>query len=1061
MLPTARSFVFATWASLLLTAPAPAQDSLTVPDWENPRVFNINKEEPYATCVPHPGTSSALGFTPASSPFYRSLNGKWKFRWVPKPADRPVGFHRDDYDITPWGEIDVPSNWEFQGYGTPIYVNSDYEFPGEPNPPKIPHDDNPVGSYKRWFTLPPEWKDQQVFIHFGAVKSAFYIWINGRRVGYSEDSKLPAEWNITPYVREGSNSVALEVYRWSDGTYLECQDMWRISGITRDVYLYAAPAIRIRDVAIRAGLDERYRDGRLRVDVELQSHLPVGTPAAGELTLQLLDDSGKPVFTEHQPFGLLGKTSGRVAFSRSIPSPRPWTAETPVLYAVAVELTAGSGIRQVVAFRTGFRTVEIKAGQLLVNGVAVRLKGTNRHEHDPRTAHVLSDSVLLRDIRLMKQFNLNTVRTSHYPNDPRWYDLCDRYGIYVIDEANIESHGMGYGDKSLAKDTVWREAHLDRTRRMVERDKNHPSVIIWSLGNEAGDGPNFTATSTWIRVHDPSRPVHYERAGEGPNTDIVCPMYAWSYLERYASRVQSRPLIMCEYAHAMGNSTGNLQDIWDIIERYPQLQGASIWDWVDQGFLKTAPSGEKYYGYGGDWGPKDVKSDQNFLCNGLVLPDRTPHPGLWEVKKVYQYVRVRPTPGSANHWEVTNTHDFRDLKAFDIRWDVAEDGRKIAGGSVVAPEVPPHGRKVLAVPMPAIDPKPGREYFVTFRTVTRSPEPFKPAGFEVAVDQYRLPHAADLRPISSASLPRISMHDSGSVLTLTGKEFRLLFDRSTGMMTSYRFRGTEILEQGIEPHFWRPPTDNDFGNNMPKTSGVWRRAGAERLLKGFAAEAVQKGAVRVRAEYALPTVSSSLVLTYVIAGNGEVRVREEFRTGRKDLPEMPRFGVKLRLKAPLESLEYFGRGPQENYCDRNSSALVGRYRSTVSEQYFPYISPQENGNRTDVRWMAFRDGAGQGLLVAGGPVVSLSALHYSPEDLTQESRGSRHTIDLTRRDFVSVCVDLKQRGVGGDDSWGASPHSQYCVLPVDQTFEFRLLPIGAGMDAGTVGRRAPAGVDTP
>ena len=584
-------------SAILLASSLPAQDTCRVHDWENPKVFNVNKEEPYTTFVPFPDVASALRLDRRQSPFYFSLDGPWKFHWVRNPADRPMDFYRDDYDVSKWDTIHVPSMWEFQGYGVPIYVNSDYEFPRPWNPPHVPHDYNPVGSYKRWFMVPSEWDGREIFIHFGAVKSAFYIWINGQKVGYSQGCKTPAEWDITKYLRKGENSVALEVYRWCDGTYLECQDMWRISGISRDVYLYSAPKVRIRDFFAKPDLDENYTDGSLSVAVELKNDSPGLAAGSVRLELQLLDDQNQVVARESTRLTVGGKPKASTSFTANVRTPKKWTAETPNLYSLVLHLTSADGKNNEVATcKIGFRKVEIKAGQLLVNGVAIQIKGVDRHEHDGYTAHVLSDEVLLKDITLLKQNNINAVRTSHYPNDPRWYDLCDKFGIYLVDEANIESHGMGYGERTLAKNPEYKEAHLDRTMRMVERDKNRPSVIIWSLGNEAGNGPNFVATYEWIKQRDNTRPVQYERAQEQANTDIVCPMYSWSYLESYGSRIHDRPLIMCEYAHSMGNSTGNFQDYWDLIEKYPQLQGGFIWDWVDQGFIKVSPTGEKYWG---------------------------------------------------------------------------------------------------------------------------------------------------------------------------------------------------------------------------------------------------------------------------------------------------------------------------------------------------------------------------------------------------------------------------------------------------------------------------------
>ena len=1025
----------------------PAQDSCLVHDWENPKVFNINKEEPYATLVPFPDVDNALKMDRRQSPWYMSLNGKWKFFWVPKPDERPVDFYKDDFNISKWQEIDVPSNWEFQGFGIPIYVNIPYEFPEPWNPPHIPHDNNPVGSYKRWFSIPASWEGKKIFIHFGAVKSAFYIWINGQKVGYSEDSKTPAEWDITPYLKKGENSVALEVYRWSDGTYLECQDMWRISGIERDVYLYAAPGLRIRDFSVRADLDENYRDGILSVTVELKNSLPVLETGLVSLEMQLRDDRNGIVVQEIQDVEMKGKQTFSINLKKNIFNPRPWSAETPDLYTLLLILKNNIGqTEEVVTCKTGFRKIEIKHGQFLVNGVAVRLKGTNRHEHDGYTAHVLSDELLLKDITLLKQFNFNAVRTSHYPNDPRWYDLCDKYGIYLIDEANIESHGMGYGEKSLAKNPEFREMHLYRTRNMVERDKNHPSIIIWSLGNEAGNGPNFVATYEWIKQKDTSRPVQYERAEEEANTDIVCPMYPWDYLEEYGRQLQKRPLIMCEYAHSMGNSTGNFQDYWDLIEKYDHLQGGFIWDWVDQGFIKTSESGEKYWAYGGDWGPPGTPSDQNFMCNGLVSPDRSLHPAIWEVKKVYQYIEIKPVQLSANKFEIFNKYDFTNLNRFNIHWEILGDGKPMASGIIEKPDIAPHQKKSYELNIPSIKPWKGVEYFITFKSVTTEDEPLKEKGHVVAVEQYLLPWHVDMPPARASTLLHLYINEDDAKVSINCEDSRIELSKKTGLLTSYQYKGIELIERGPEPNFWRPPTDNDFGNQFPKLSAVWRKAGDNRILKSFNIQNIDNHAVLVTVLYDFPDVHSQVQMLYKIISSGDIIMQCDFMTREPNLPEMPRFGVKMQLPPGFERMRFYGRGPQENYCDRNTAAWVGIYESTVSDQYFPYISPQENGNKTDVRWAAISGPGSVGLMAVGMPLLSMSALHYSIDDLNQESRGSRHTIDLRKKDQTFLNLDLKQRGVGGDDSWWSKPHAQYCLPAKNYSFQFRLSPFSEGDD---------------
>jgi beta-galactosidase len=926
-------------------------------------------------------------------------------------------------------------------------VNIPYEWPEPWDPPHIPHDYNPVGSYKRTFSIPKEWSDKDVFIHFDGVKSAFYIWVNGRFVGYSEDSRTPAEWNITSYLKEtGGNSVALQVYRWCDGSYLECQDMWRISGIERSVYLYAAPKVRFRDFQVVADLDSNYANGLLTVSAQLVKPAGQTRWPPCSVTMQLRDGT-RMVLADERKVDFGGKDTAIVLFNEFVPKPDKWTAETPNRYVVLLHLKDPEGsINEFVGCSTGFRKVEIKQGRLLVNGVAIRIKGVNRHEHDPYTAHVLSDSIMLKDIQLLKQNNFNAVRTCHYPNDPRWYDLCDRYGIYLVDEANIESHGMGYGDKTLAKNPDFKDMHLDRTIRMVERDKNHPSVIIWSLGNEAGNGPNFEATYSWIKQRDVSRPVQYERAEESWNTDIVCPMYAWGYLESYGSRLQARPLIMCEYAHAMGNSTGNFQDYWDLIEKYPQLQGGFIWDWVDQGMAKRAPDGSQYWGFGGDWGPPGTPSDQNFNCNGLVLPDRTPHPGLAEVKKVYQYVKIKPVPLSVDKFEVTNKYDFTDLSGMTVNWEIVGDGNRVAAGKIERPGISPHMSKVFTLAFPKIKPKPGVEYFVNFVTITNEAQPAVPKGHIIATDQYQLPMTVESSPVKISSVPKLQETDVADRLIFHGKTVSVVFDKKTGELANYFIDGKQLIQKGPAFNFWRAPTDNDFGNDMPKVSGIWRKAGEHRVLEKIDWTRINDQTARVTVDYAQPDIRSHCRLIYTIFGSGDVIVQGVFTTNNATLPEMPRFGVSMILPKEFEQLAFYGRGPQENYSDRKTASDVGVYASTVVGQFFPYVSPQETGNKTDVRWAAFRDNDGVGLLAVGMPTLNFSALHHSVEDLTQESRGSRHPFELPKREEIYLNIDLAQRGVGGDDSWWAKPHAQYCLLPQDYAFAFRLHPLKEGDD---------------
>ncbi len=1005
-------------------------------DWENPAVFNINKEPACATFVPYAEVQSALLDEKLSSPFVQSLNGKWKFHWVTKPADRPLDFFQPDFDAGDWKEIDVPSNWELQGYGRPIYVNISYEFTDKPNPPDIPDDENPVGSYLRTFSVPDAWKDKEIFIHFGAVKSAFYIWINGEKVGYSEDAKLPAEWNITRYLQPGVNTVALEVYRWSDGSYLECQDFWRISGIERDVYLYATPKVRIRDFWARADLDALYQDGLLSVDVDLQNHHSHKGADLARLEMVLYDAAGKEISKTENEVKLKRESAGKIIFQQRITAPRKWTAETPNLYSLILTLKNDKGeVTETTGCRIGFRKVEIVNGQLLLNGVAILLKGVNRHEHDEFTGHVISEASMIRDIELMKQNNINTVRTCHYPNDPRWYELCDQHGLYVIDEANIESHGMGYDpQRTLGNRPEWTAMHVERVSRMVERDKNHPSVIIWSLGNEAGDGVCFTAAYKWVKGRDLSRPVHYERALDGPNTDIYCPMYdRIEQLVEYAAKPRTRPLIMCEYAHSMGNSTGNLQDYWDVIEAHPQLQGASIWDWVDQGFVRTNDKGEKYWAFGGEWGGP---SDGNFCCNGLVSPDRTPHPALYEVKKVYQNIKFAPVDLAGGKIKITNAYAFIPLTDFELGWTVLADGVPVVQGILPVMHVAPGGSETVYIPFAGMTVDPAREYYLNLQARARVEMPLIPPGHMVASEQFQLRPAVPAALARQSRLPGLEIKQDQASVSIFNKDLKVSLDKRTGAITAVQFSGKELLAQPLLPNFWRPPTDNDFGNGMPKRCRLWRTSSRERQVESVKIEKLKDRSVQI--DIAFKMEGGRNQTRYTILGTGEIEVANHFIPAGNNLPELPRYGMALAMPAAFNRVTWYGRGPHENYVDRKSSAFVGRYEAGVEDFMSPYVSPQEMGYRTETRWVAITDEQGYGLLFSGEPLLCFSALPYTNEDLTQETRGSKHPVDVERRDFVALNIDYGQMGVGGDDSWGAWPHKQYLLPAQEYQYRFRI-----------------------
>jgi beta-galactosidase len=1018
--------------------------------WENTDIVSINKNAPHATMIPYPDERTALENAKDKSPFYQSLNGYWKFNFVDRPADSPADFFKPGYDDSDWKTIAVPSNWEFQGYGVPIYVNIPYEWTFKPNPPEVPKDYNPTGSYRQRFNIPENWGDKQVFIHFGAVKSAFYLWINGELAGYSEDSKTPAEFNITPYIRTGSNLLAIQLYRWSDGSYLECQDFWRISGIERDVFLYARPPVFIRDYFAHTGLTNDYTDGDFRLDAELVN-MGSKKPKGYFLHAKLFKDNGKTVIASFaDAINFSNDRTCNIEFQQIIESPKKWTAETPELYTLVVSVYNDKGVcEEAVSCKVGFRSTEIKNGQFLFNGKPIRIKGVNRHEHDPVTAHVISEESMLEDIRLMKQFNVNTVRTAHYPNDPRWYELCDQYGIYVIDEANIESHGMGYHpDRTLGNNPLYMEAHLARIQSMLERDKNHPSIIFWSMGNEAGDGVNFDTCYNWIKQRDPSKPIHYERAELRHNTDVYCPMYPdVEYLSEYASKPQERPLIMCEYAHGMGNSTGNFKEYWDVIESHPQLQGGSIWDWVDQGIQQVDSKGRIYYAYGGDFGPEGTPSDSNFCINGMVLPDRTPHPALYEVKKVYQYLGIQPVDADRGIISIKNKYDFINADRFDIHWKLVGDDMEIASGTIEKPDIKPQHDTIIQLDLPNFNPLPGgTEYFLNFSVKAREASGMIPKGHEVASEQIPLAWSDEADFIKNKAFLEIEWSKDRKMLDITGVDFLARFDTLSGTLETLEYEEKRYISSGPVPNFWRAPIDNDFGNKMQKRCALWKEASHTRVVKDFSVNKLNHGEVLIIIDYNLGSEGISYRTSYHFYGSGDIIISGEVDPGSMELPEMPRFGMNFRIPAGFSHAKWYGRGPHENYWDRHTASFVGVYESEVKDLFFPYLRPQENGTRTDIRWMTLTDNEGDGLLIAGMPLLSISALPYSTKQLDYTESMNRHTVDLIPDEFIDIHADYRQTGVGGNDSWGARPLPAYTLMAGKYSFSFRIRPVNKNID---------------
>ena len=1028
-------------------------------DWENPEMTGQNEEAPHATLYSFPDEGSALTGIKTQSPNILLLDGTWKFNLVKSPDQRPYWFFKDDYDTRDWDDIPVPSNWETKGYDVPIYVNTGFGF--RKDPPNIPDDYNPVGSYKRTFRLPAGWKNnKEVFIHFGAVASAFYLWINEEFVGYSQDSKTPAEFNITKYLKRGKNSVAVEVYRWSDGSYLEDQDFWRLSGIQRSVFLHARPKTYIRDFFALGDLVNNYSEGLLKLDVEMAS----AEDTRGEYTIDAsLYDDGQKIWSESEDVNMDGKIAS-AGFEKNFSEIKKWSAETPELYSLVLNLrNKGGKTLESISSEIGFRKVEIRDSQLHVNGKAILLKGTNLHEHDDINGHVVSEELILKDIQTMKSHNINAVRTSHYPQQELWYEMCDKYGLYLVGEANIESHGIGYNkDVTLADKPEWAAAHMARMQAMVERDKNHPSVIIWSLGNEAGDGHNMLANYKWTKQRDPSRPVQYERAEKSTNTterhtDIVCPMYAGiEYIESYAKDENNdRPLILCEYAHAMGNSTGNLQDYWDVIEKYPKLQGAFVWDWVDQGLLTSNEKGEKFWAYGGDFGEEGVPSDGIFCINGLVWPDRKGKPGLSEVKRVYQYIGFEPVDLRAGLVKIRNKYDFTNLAKFSFDWEVMSDGAVIQSGRLSFPGLAPDNELLVKIPLNNIDPAPGTEYFLNLKASRNDEWNLVPEGHVYAAAQFLLASNDSRITMDESSYGILQTNPTGTNLEVAGEKIKVVFDLKTGRMTSLSFKGKELLLQSPQPDFWRPPTDNDYGYGMNRWMGVWKKAGENAIVTRVDIKQPGIGKVVVNFRYDIPGPDSVKIAgfssTYTILGSSDVIISNSFEKISEKIPEIPRMGMQMQLPVQYSNLKWFGRGPHENYSDRKTSADIGLYVSSVADQYTPYIRPQENGYRTDTRWLTLTDENGSGILVTGDPLVSFAALHNvhddfeSPGSLARYRRDAKtantHTDDVKPRELVNLNVDLGQMGVGGDNSWGARIHPQYRLTERHYEYSFRIRPV--------------------
>ena len=1002
----------------LVALPMLAADK--TPVWKDPSVNQVNREPRRAHFFAFENSDKARGDKSASAR-YLSMEGTWKFCFVKDHQNAPKDFYALKYDDSKWVDFPVPGLFEINGYGDKTYKNMGYAWctTFENNPPYIGETNNYTGSYRRTFDLPADWKGQEVFFHVGSATSNLFLWVNGRYVGYSEDAKVAAEFNITKYLKPGRNLIAMQVMRWCDGSYLEDQDFWRFTGIAREVYLYATPKVHIQDITI--GQD--YADGKGLLDVDVKV---AGGKADVEATLY--DAEGNKV------------TEGLKATVENV---KPWTAETPYLYMLELQLKQGDKVLEVVRKQVGFRHIEIRGGQLLVNGQPILIKGADRHELDPDGGYVVSVERMIQDIRIMKQLNINAVRTCHYPDDPRWYDLCDEYGIYLTAESNLESHGMGYKEKTLAKNEAFAKMHIERQEGNVITYKNHPSIIVWSLGNEAGYGPNFERAYDWVKAYDKTRPCQFEQARQNGKTDIFCPMYlGYEDCVKYAQGDNPRPLIQCEYAHAMGNSMGGFKEYWDIIRKYPKYQGGYIWDFVDQGLRdKSAVTGKEIFTYGGDYG-RYPASDYNFNCNGIIAPDRRLNPHAYEVGYYYQNVWITEKNLKEGQFEVYNENFFKSLDDLELVWTIRRHS-----GTIDVSGIAPQQRKLItdaelkATVARVLEHHPDAEVLVNFEFRSREAQPLIDKGQVLARQQfciqpYQFPVLSD-----DVKTPGIAKEETVSYLKLTAAGTTLTIGKWSGLIDYLDVDGKPMLldRHSILPEFWRAPTDNDYGARFQERFAVWKSP--EMKLKELDVE--DNGA---EATFELPAVKATLKLTYTLTAEGEVIIRQQLDADDEaKVAPMFRYGMQLQMPQAYNSVKYYGRGPVENYCDRHDSEFLGVYEAKVADEYFPYVRPQESGNHTDVRWFRVLDAEGKGLEFYAGAPIEVSALNYLTEDLddgpVKDKAIGRHSGDLVERPLTQVHIQQRQMGLGCVNSWGAWPREEYMLPYRDYDFTYVIKPV--------------------
>ena len=1003
-------------------------------EWQDPTVNAVNRLPMHTSYFAYESSQAAKVSIKEKSSNFMSLNGTWKFHWVENLNDRPTDFYKTDFNDKGWDTMPVPGVWQLNGYGDPQYVNVGYPWASQykNNPPFVPEKGNNVGSYRKEFLIPASWAGKDIIAHFGSVTSNMYLYVNGKFVGYSEDSKLEAEFNLTPFLKPGQeNLIAFQVYRWCDGTYLEDQDFFRFAGVGRDCYLYARSKKRIEDIRVTPDLDNQYKDGKLLVDLTLKG--------VSSVQLDLMDATGKVVASSTAK-------AGRNEIN--VEAPHKWSAETPYLYTLQATAT---GTDEVIPVKVGFRKIELKNAQILVNGQAILIKGADRHELDPDGGYVVSPERMLQDVKVMKQLNINAVRTSHYPNDAHWYELCDQYGLYVVAEANIESHGMGYGEKTLAKVPGYAKAHLERNQRNVQRNFNHPSIIFWSLGNEAGFGPNFEACYKWIKNEDPSRATQYEQAGTNDFTDIFCPMYrGYEQTEEYAKRAGiTKPLIQCEYAHAMGNSEGGFKEYWELFRKYPALQGGFIWDFVDQSIRWKGKNGVEIYAYGGDFNPYDAH-DVNFCDNGLISPDRVPNPHAYEVAYYYQNIWTKLTSqenGSAVV-SIYNENFFRDLSAYYLEWTLTAAGEPVRSGRIENINVAPLQTTTLSLPIGKTCTC--KEWLLNVEYKLKQTEGLLLAGSVVARDQlvinpYKAPDTFNLTNKEKTNTPVIAptLDDNDkNYLIVNGENFSINFSRADGYICLYEVEGTALLKAGhkLKPNFWRAPTDNDFGANLQKKYLAWKKPDFK--LTGIKSEAINQQVV-VTANYKSEKVQAELLLTYVINNEGAIKVTQQLKTtaGAK-VSNMFRFGMQMQMPKSFDRIDYYGRGPIENYIDRKDATFIGRYQQTVEEQFYSYIRPQETGTKTDIRSWKQLNHAGKGLQITAAQPFSASALNYSIASLDEGlTKKQAHSPEVRKANYVNLCIDKVQMGLGCVNSWSAIPRPEYLIPYADYEFSFILQPI--------------------